>query len=209
MSPRSAPFTTAMIGICWLVFVLDWLSPHTNGLGSLMIAGAIIPQAVLQGQWYRLVTSGFLHFNLMHILFNSYALFQAGVFVEYVYGSSRYAVIYLAALIGGGIAAYMTTIGSMQVTAGASGAIMGVFGAMAVLAFKLPPLRRELFQAAILPIALTLGYGLFNQGISNAGHIGGLITGVVVAALITPVRGRDMVRQFTLGSASAQDPQDM
>lgn len=208
MTSRGAPFTTAVIAICWLVFALDWLSPHTAGLGSLMIAGAIIPPAVLQGQWYRLVTSGFLHFNLMHILFNSYALFQAGVFVEYVYGTSRYALIYLVALVGGGIAAYFSTIGSMQVTAGASGAIMGVFGAMAVLAFKLPPLRRELFQAAILPIALTLGYGFFNQGISNAGHIGGLITGVIAAALITPARGRDMVRQLTLGSAAAEDPFD-
>jgi membrane associated rhomboid family serine protease len=208
VSPRGAPFTTAMILICWLVFVLDWLSPHTNGFGALMIAGAIIPNAVLQGQWYRLITSGFLHFNLMHILFNSYALFQAGVFVEYVYGSSRYALIYIAALVGGGIAAYVTTIGTMLVTAGASGAIVGVFGAMAVLAFKLPPLRRELFQAAILPIALTLGYGFFNQGISNAGHIGGLIIGVVAAALITPARGRDMVRQLTLGSTSTQDPSE-
>jgi rhomboid protease GluP len=208
VSPRGAPFTTAVIGICWLVFALDAFSPHTSGLGSLMIAGAIIPPAVLQGQWYRLVTSGFLHFNLMHILFNSYALFQAGVFVEYVYGTSRYAVIYLVALVGGGIAAYFSTIGTMQVTAGASGAIMGVFGAMAVLAFKLPPLRRELFQAAILPIALTLGYGFFNTGISNAGHIGGLITGVIAAALITPARGRDMVRQLTLGSPAAEDPFD-
>jgi rhomboid protease GluP len=208
LNPRGAPFTTAMIGICWLVYALDSFSPHTNGFGSVMIAGAIIPTAVLQGQWYRLVSYGFLHFNLMHILFNSYALFQAGVFVEYVYGSSRYTLIYLVALVGGGIAAYMTTIGTMQVTAGASGAIMGVFGAMAVLAVKLPPLRRELFQAAILPIALTLGYGFFNQGISNAGHIGGLITGVVAAALITPARGRDMVRQLTLGNISAEDPSD-
>ncbi len=208
MTLRRAPFTVAVIAICWLIFVLDSLTPHTSGLGSLMIAGAIIPPAVMQGQWYRLVTSGFLHFNLTHILFNSYALFQAGVFVEYVYGTSRYAFIYLVALVGGGIAAYLTTINTMQVTAGASGAIMGVFGAMAVLAFKLPPLRRELFQAAILPIALTLGYGLFNQGISNAGHIGGLITGVIAAAIITPARGRDMVRQLTLGTAAAQDPLD-
>ena len=75
---------------------------------------------------------------------------------------------------------------------------MGIFGAMAVLAFKLPPLRRELFQAAIVPIVLTLGYGFFNAGISNAGHVGGLVTGVLMAWLITPERGQEMVSRLAL-----------
>jgi rhomboid protease GluP len=199
MSPRGAPFTTAMLFIFWLVFLLDQLSRHGAALGEFMTAGAIIPSLVVAGQWWRLITYGFLHFNFAHILFNSYALFQAGVFVEYVYGSMRYAVIYTIALIGGGIAAYLWTIGTNDVTAGASGAIMGVFGAMAVLAFKLPPLRRELFQAAAIPIILTLGYGFFSPGISNAGHIGGVICGAVTAACLRPARGDDMVRQLRLG----------
>lgn len=199
MNLRAGPFTILVIAICWLVFALDSMSPHgPSGLGSLMLAGAIVPSAIAAGQWWRLFTSGFLHFNFMHILFNSYALFQAGIFVEYVYGTPRYAIIYLAALLGGGVAAYLSTIGTAQITAGASGAIMGVFGAIAVLAFKLPPLRRELFQAAIVPIVLTLGYGLFNAGISNAGHIGGLVTGIIMAWLITPERGQEMVRRLAV-----------
>lgn len=203
MSLRAAPFTISMIGIFWVVFALDGLSPHPYGLGALMTGGAIIPDDVVHGQWWRLITSGFLHFNLMHIFFNSYALFQAGTFVEYVYGSPRYAIIYVAALIGGAIAAYLTTIGTMQITAGASGAIMGVFGAMAVLAFKLPPLRNELWRAASIPILLTLGYGFFNAHISNAGHIGGLISGIIAAWAITPERGRDMIRRLTPGPVAA------
>ena len=199
MSPRGAPFTTGMLFVLWLVFVLDQLSRHGAPFGEFMQAGALIPPLVLHGQAYRLVTYGFLHFNVLHILFNSYALFQAGVFVEYVYGSLRYAVIYAVALLGGGIAAYFWTIGTNDITAGASGAIMGIFGAMAVLAYKLPPLRRELWQAALLPILLTLGYGFFTPGISNAGHIGGVISGAIMAALLRPERGEDMVRQLTLG----------
>ena len=108
-------------------------------------------------------------------------------------------MIYTVALIGGGIAAYFYTIGTNDVTAGASGAIMGVFGAMGILAIKLPPLRRELAQAAIVPIILTLGYGFFNPNISNAAHIGGVICGAVMAALLTPARGQDMIRQLRLG----------
>jgi rhomboid protease GluP len=199
VSPRGAPFTTAMLFIFWAVFLLDRLSAHGGATGQFMAAGAIVPSLVLQGQWWRLITYGFLHFNFVHILFNSYALFQAGVFVEYVYGSSRYAAIYTVALIGGGIAAYLDTIGTGAYTAGASGAIMGVFGAMAVLAIKLPPLRRELAQAAIVPIVLTLGYGFFNANISNAAHIGGVVCGAIMAAFLTPARGQDMIRQLTLG----------
>jgi len=155
---------------------------------------------VLHGQWWRLITMGFVHFGWAHIFFNSYALFQAGALVEYIYGTPRYAVIYSISLLGGSIAAYLTTIGSQVVTAGASGAIMGVFGAMVVLGLKLPPLRRELVQSAVLPILLTLGYGFMNPGISNAGHIGGVITGMLVATLLRPARG-----QLILAAIGAPD----
>jgi rhomboid protease GluP len=200
VSPRGAPVTAGLLFVIWLVFLLDLLSPHSPlGLGRFMQAGAIVPSEILAGQWWRIVAYGFLHFGWLHILFNSYALFQAGVFVEYVYGSPRYALIYTVALVGGGIAAYISTIGTSEITAGASGGIMGVFGAMAVLALKLPPLRRELFQAAVIPIILTLGYGFFSPGISNAGHIGGVICGALMAGFLTPERGEEMVRQITLG----------
>jgi rhomboid protease GluP len=199
MSPRGAPFTTGMIFLLWLVFIVDRLAARGADLGPFMLAGAILPDRILHGEWWRLVSYGFLHFTVVHILFNSYALFQAGVLVEYVYGSARYAAIYFIALLGGGIAAYLWTLGSNDVTAGASGAIMGVFGAMAVLALRLPPLRRELAQAAFIPILLTLGYGFLNPGISNAGHIGGLISGALAAAFITPARADDIIRHLRLG----------
>jgi rhomboid protease GluP len=185
-----------MIAICWLAFLLDLISPHTQGFGEFTLRGGLISDEVLRGQWWRLITYGFVHANFFHILVNSIALFQAGDFVEYVYGSRRYAVIYAAALIGGGFAAYLTTVGTVTLTLGASGAIMGVFGAMAVLAFKLPPLRRELWRTALVPIGLTLGYGIFTKGISNAAHVGGLIAGVIAAWLITPEHGREMIRLF-------------
>ncbi len=196
MRPRGAVFTTTMIGICWLSFLLDAVSPHQNGIGEITQLGALIPEDVLNGQWWRLVTYGFVHDGFAHVLVNSIALFQAGDFVEYVYGSRRYAVIYLSGLVGGGFLAYLTTVGTGVATVGASGAIMGVFGAMAVLGFKLPPLRRELLRSSAIPIVLVLAYGFFDKNISNAAHIGGLICGVIAASLITPAYGREMVRLF-------------
>ena len=196
MKSRSAGFTTAMIAICWLVFVLDFISPKTQGIGDITLRAALFPSAVLHGQWWRLITYGFVHANWYHILVNSIALFQAGDFVEYVYGSRRYSVIYSVALVGGGLAAYIATVGTPAFTLGASGAIMGIFGAMAVLAYKLPPLRRELLRAALVPVILTLGIGFFTPGISNAAHIGGFVSGALAAFLITPEHGREIIRQF-------------
>jgi len=159
----------------------------------LMLAGAIIPSAIESGQWWRLFTGAFLHFNVAHIGFNTYALFQAGTFVEFAFGSWRYGLIYLVALVVGDVAAFETTRGTGGITAGASGAIMGVFGAMAVLGLKLPALRGQLLRAAILPIALTLGYGFMNPGISNAAHIGGVLAGAVVALALKPAGAQRLI----------------
>ena len=158
-------------------------------MGPLVAAGQIVPSLIQAGQWWRIVTAGFIHYGILHIAFNSYALLQVGILVEYVYGSARFLVIYLTALVAGGLAAYYWTIGSDVATAGASGAIMGVFGAMGVLGFKIPHARSALLQSALFPIVLTLGNGLRpGSNISNAGHVGGLIAGVLIAAVMTPAR---------------------
>jgi len=189
MSWRTAPVTLTMLGLCWLVFAFDFIvTAGDQPSGPLVRAGQIVPSLIQAGQWWRLITSGFIHYGILHIAFNSYALFQVGLLVEYVYGSARYFAIYMVALVAGGLAAYYSTIGTNDATAGASGAIMGVFGAMAVLAFKLPHARGILLRSALMPIVLTLGNGFLNSGISNSGHIGGLIGGVLTAWVLKPER---------------------
>ncbi|HEY6357067.1 MAG TPA: rhomboid family intramembrane serine protease [Vicinamibacterales bacterium] len=183
----AAPLTLALIIINIILYGINFLSAD-----ALNRAFELDPAAVQQGEWWRILTGGFMHANWPHVLINMYALLLAGAFVEYCYGTPRYGLIYFAGLIGGGIAAYVTTIATGEATVGASGAIMGVFGAMAVLGLKLSRLRRELLQAAILPIVLTLGNGLFIPQISNWGHIGGLLGGSAMAALLNPVRGREL-----------------
>jgi rhomboid protease GluP len=190
MSWRTAPVTLTMLAICWIVFVFDFIVTSGNQpMGPLVVAGQIMPALIQTGQWWRLLTAGFLHYGILHIAFNSYALFQVGVLVEYVYGSTRFFIIYMVALIAGNLVAYYTTIGTEAATAGASGAIMGVFGAMGVLGFKLPHARSALLQSALFPVILTLGNGLRpGSNISTAAHVGGLVAGVLVAAVLTPAR---------------------
>ncbi|MBV8170960.1 MAG: rhomboid family intramembrane serine protease [Candidatus Eremiobacteraeota bacterium] len=200
MSWRTAPLTIALIVINIALYGLDALSNH-----ELTIRFGLFPAAVQQGEWWRLLTYAFMHGSWQHVLINMYALLQAGIFVEYCYGTPRYGLIYLAGLIGGGIAAYLTTIGTQIYTVGASGAIVGIFGAMGVLGLKLPRMRGALLRAALFPIVLTLGYGLIVPNVSNWGHIGGLIAGGLFALLLNPVRGRELA--LADGSSPTDEPE--
>jgi rhomboid protease GluP len=186
VSIARAPVTIALLAACWIVFIIDFWVLGGGQNGPLTVAGAIFPDAVSAGQYYRLITYGFLHGGVLHIALNSYALAQAGMVVENVYGSARFAAIYAAGLIAGGIAAYVTTLHTQEYTLGASGAIMGLFGAMAALGLKIPRLRQTLLGWAAFPIIATLAYGFMNPGISNAGHIGGVIAGGIAGFVLGP-----------------------
>jgi membrane associated rhomboid family serine protease len=190
MSLSKAPLTIALLVVNALIFVVDYFILGHGDIGPLMAAGAIIPQQIASGEYYRLITAGFLHFNITHIAFNSYALAQAGMVVENLYGTAAFAAIYGAGLIAGNVLAYETTIGTNDVTAGASTAIMGLFGAMVALGLKTPPLRETLLKWASFPIIATLAVGFSTPGISNAGHIGGVIGGAIAGYLIPATRLR-------------------
>lgn len=192
MSLRYAPVTIALLVVNLAIYGLELVSPldAQSGLPRLMLLGGIDAQKVAAGEWYRIVTSGFLHFDNAHIFFNMYALVQAGMVVENFYGSLRFSLIYMVALVAGGLLAYETTMGTAELTAGASGAIMGLFGAMVALGLKRPRLRQTLLQWALFPIIVTLANGFTHTGISNAGHIGGVIAGAVAGYLIPASRLR-------------------
>lgn len=192
MSLSRAPLTIFFLVANIAVFLVDQLSPYdpSAGFHKIMAHGAIVPQAIDSGQYYRIITAGFLQFNFTHIAFNMYALTQAGMVVENLYGSVNFFIIYMVALVAGGIAAYETTIGTQEVTAGASGAIMGLFGALAALGLKTPVLRRTLLNWALFPIIATLAVGFTAPGISNAGHIGGVVAGAIAGFLLPASRLR-------------------
>jgi rhomboid protease GluP len=131
----------------------------------------------------------FLHIGLLHLLINSYALLILGLLLEGVYGFGRFVFIYVAAGIGSSLLS-MTFSG--KISAGASGAILGIAGAMLVTGYlhreAVPPRWGRIFGAGIIPgIVLTLLFGLvLRQWIDNWGHLGGLGTGVLLALVVPP-----------------------
>lgn len=127
------------------------------------------------GEWYRMLTSGFLHYGIIHLLVNMYALWILGNAVESMAGRLRMGIVYVISLLGGSLGALLLSPDSF--TAGASGAIFGMMGAIFVaqraqgVALRDSPLLGVLF----LNLIITFGF----PGISIGGHLGGLIGGAL------------------------------
>jgi membrane associated rhomboid family serine protease len=189
---RSNPFTMLIIGINAGVFLLEWLAGGMGGLSAdqqvlRAFGGKVNDLISQQHQYWRLVTSMFIHIGFLHFLMNNYALWIIGQEIERLYGSARFVTLYLLTGVVGSLASYTFNPGALS--AGASGAIFGLFGVMATFAFRF---RKELparlatdIRRRILPvIGINLIFGFSVQIVDNAAHIGGLLAGVVLALII-------------------------
>jgi membrane associated rhomboid family serine protease len=138
---------------------------------------SLLPGAVAAGEYYRLISSAFIHFGIVHILFNMWALYVLGPPLEQHLGRLRFASLYLLSALGGSVVVYLFS-SPMTGTGGASGAIFGLFGATIVAARRLNLDVRWLIGLVAINLVLTFSI----PGISWQGHIGGLITGSLVGA---------------------------
>ncbi|MGC8794652.1 MAG: rhomboid family intramembrane serine protease [Bryobacteraceae bacterium] len=151
--------------------------PWTIDGRTLFEFGAKYRDAILLGQWWRLVTAGFLHGGLFHILMNSWVLFDLGSTVEQTYGAARLIVVYFLATVGG---FFLSTYWSASLSVGASAGIFGLIGAMIALGvrYRTPlgsAIRSFYMRWAIYGLVLGLLPGLH---VDNAAHIGGLMVGL-------------------------------
>ena len=131
------------------------------------------------GEWWRLVTAAFLHGSFLHIAFNMYVLFALGPTLERILGHYRYLALYLLAAIGGGVASYVFS-DMRTVSVGASGAIFGLMGALVVAGRRL---RYDVTQVLVL-LAVNIAIGFVSPGVDWRAHLGGLVTGALVAAIM-------------------------
>jgi len=150
--------------------------------------GANFRPMTLEGQWWRLFTACFLHIGILHLLLNMYALLYIGLLLEPYLGKTRF----LAAYLISGIAASMTSLWwhDLTISAGASGAIFGMYGVfLALLTTNL--LDKSVKKALLTSIAVFVGYNILNglkpnSGIDNAAHIGGLLSGFIIGYAFIP-----------------------
>jgi rhomboid protease GluP len=201
---RATPVTYALLAANVAVFILmSIVSGGTEDSSALIAFGAKTNALLRGGEWFRLITPIFIHAGLLHLLLNSYALWVVGMQVEKLYGSARFLLIYLLSGVGGVAGSF---IGQAILprfhdapSVGASGAIFGLFGVLAVFGFRyrreLPPAIRRAVTAGVLPvIVINLLIGLSIPFIDNSAHIGGLITGAALALIIPYIApGRERV----------------
>lgn len=191
---RATPAVYALMAVNIGVFVLMGIvSRGSDDPMTLIAFGAKTNGLLRSGEWFRLITPIFIHAGLLHLLLNSYALWMVGTQVEKLYGSARFLAIYLLSGIGGVAGSYFGQTflpkPSDAPSVGASGAIFGLFGVLAVFGFRyrreMPPAIRRAMTAGVLPvIVINLFIGASIPFIDNSAHIGGLLTGAALTLII-------------------------
>lgn len=184
--------TYGIIAICVLAFVADMAlgsgASLGGGLGPIGEAGLINGALVADGQWWRIITSAFIHLGLLHIGFNMYVLYLYGPVVERMYGPIEYGLIYLLCAAGGSILTILVDPG--QFAAGASGAIFGIIGLLFVVGRRhhaiLGPQARRMLAGMGGYLVFLLIFTFVVPGISWTGHLGGLAVGAVLGYVLPP-----------------------
>lgn len=183
--------TYSLIALCAIVYLAEASSggalTTTTLTGTLLDKGSLYGPAIAhQHQYYRLLTSGFLHLNFEHILFNMLFLFFLGRLLEPAIGRLNFIAVYLASLLAGSFGALLFTPGAL--TVGASGAEFGVLGALLVVARD----RRIPIWSSGLGITLVINL-VFSVSVSNislGGHLGGLVGGLICGAAVVRLAER-------------------
>ncbi|MEV0066090.1 rhomboid family intramembrane serine protease [Amycolatopsis sp. NPDC050768] len=194
---NSVVVTMTLLAVNVLVYLITALQAKSldNSNSSIDLAGAMQPVAALaDGQWWRIVTSGFVHFGIIHIAANMFSLWMIGRALEQVFGKVRYAALYFVALLGSSVAVLLFD-NPLQISGGASGALFGLMGCYAVIVVKL-----KLNPSGLLITLAINAYITFSiPGISILAHVGGLITGALVAVALLYAPERDRVRWQVIG----------
>lgn len=199
--PSSPPVVTyVLLAVNILVFLADTALAAAgygvSGVGPLTLLGAKNNQAIVNGEYWRLITPLFLHGGLLHLGFNSYFLYIVGRGVERAYGTARFLAIYFLAGLAGTVASFAL---SRANSIGASGALFGVIGAWIPLLYRnrhvLADTQRQIGRIAqVIGINLLIG---LSPGIDNWAHIGGLVGGLALGWFAAPRYG---VRDGLIGS---------
>ena len=146
--------------------------------------GAVSGPLIRNGDYYRLITSGFLHIGIIHLLCNMYSLYLIGPTIEHFFGKLKYIIIYLFSIIMGSLFA-MLFQGNSTISAGASGAIFGLLGALLYFGFSYRGyMGNKVINEVLSVILINLFIGFSISGISNAAHIGGLIGGFLISNML-------------------------
>ena len=213
--PRVTPTIVAINVAVFLVMVALGAGMSSLNLQVHLVFGANYGPLTWNGQEWRLLASAFIHFGLIHLLFNMFALYNGGRFIESLFGSARFTAIYLLSALAGGVVSGWWD--PTRMSAGASGAVFGVYGALLAFIARRPrdipvDLLKSVSMGAgsLLMLSLAFGFALeYVPGaprVDNSAHIGGLLAGVASGYLLArPFEpgARAMARPWHVAAVSA------
>jgi membrane associated rhomboid family serine protease len=204
---RSVPTTPRATEVLIAINVIAFIAEVASGLplgggqtGTVLLKGGLYGPAITQNhEYWRILTSGFLHYSLLHIAFNMFFLYILGRILEPAIGSLNFVAVYLASLLAGSFGALLFEPGAL--TVGASGACFGVLGALIVVAHNR---RISLWQCGLaLTLLINIVFSFSVSGISIGGHLGGLIGGLISGAVVVELGERRGLHSAALAVCAA------
>ncbi len=212
------PLPTGPVWATWVLLVINISVFALTYIVSVLISSGVLPTndpaclqyafqcalsfgwkwnaGIAQGEYWRLLTATFLHSDLMHIAFNGFALYLFGPALERIFGTPRFLTIYFLSGLAGSIASYTF---SPSPAVGASGAIFGIIGALAVFYYLGRDILGDAGQQQLRSMLVIIGLNIFlgltpGSSIDNFGHLGGLIGGALTGWLLAPRYSIDNTR---------------
>lgn len=185
---KKEPVTVLLILINTLIFlVVEFTGGSENGQHMLDCGATYAPLILEQGQWYRLFSSMFLHFGAPHLINNMLVLFVLGQRLEPVTGKIKFFLIYIFGGLGGNMLSLFFDMyaGNASLSAGASGAVFAVMGGMIYVIIRHRGRVADLtVRQMLIMAAFSLYFGFASEGVDNVAHIGGLLSGFLIAVIL-------------------------
>ena len=183
--------TVGIIAVNVIYFIILYGMGALENSALLIKYGASIPPKDIRSDYYRLITSAFMHFDLAHLANNMIMLYFVGEYVENALGKWKYALCYLLCAVGGNLLSnvYYLFTNKLVIAMGASGAVFGLAGILAYIIIR----NKGKYESLTMPrmimfLILCIYSGVSNSGVNNAAHVGGLITGFVCGVLFYHTR---------------------
>lgn len=185
---KKAPCTIALVAANVLVFLFLSFRGMTENAGFMLEHGAMfVPDIIYAGKYYELFTCMFLHFGFEHLMNNMLALMLLGYQLEYEVGKVKFLLIYFLSGLAGNLLSLVIEMRTAEyaVSAGASGAIFGIVGALFYIAVRNHGRIGSVSERGLLfMVILTLYFGFTSTGVNNLAHIGGVLAGFVLAIIL-------------------------
>ena len=185
---KKEPVTVLLILINTLIFlVVEFTGGSENGQHMLECGAPYAPLILEQGQWYRMFSSMFLHFGAPHLINNMLVLFVLGQRLEPVTGKIKFFLIYIFGGLGGNMLSLFFDMyaGNASLSAGASGAVFAVMGGMIYVIIRHRGRVADLtVRQMLIMAAFSLYFGFASEGVDNVAHIGGLLSGFLIAVIL-------------------------